>query len=320
MSAKYTAGILLIPLLLAIALTPPTPTRNRIAPIREAGLALLVMVATFLLTTPGCILEPEQFLRGVQGEMIHYRSGHHGPYTVIRGLWHTVYLTEYLGTVLMSRNVVLAVVAAALAAGGARALARSRPRIGFWLLSLPVLFIAYMSMQRVMIVRNYLILLPIIGVLSSLGLAGLLRVSARRPALVLVVVGFALAMIVFNFAVATHSAWTIVHPSRVSRREAIEQRLSTAPKTRFCLSPATRALLEESPAFRAANVVSSLDSAERFIFASDEVADHNQFLGNQRGRYRTVWARMDDVNWDYYPTWVGSPRLLEVAVSGGKLH
>ena len=66
---------------------------------------------------------------------------------------------------------------------------------------------------------------------------------------------------------------------------------------------------------RPANVVADLGAAERVVFVTDEVRDWRQLAANRPWRYRTVWGRMEDVNWDYYPTWEGHPRVLEVSAS-----
>jgi len=150
-------------------------------------------------------------------------------------------------------------------------------------------------------------------VLAARGLAWLLRVAGARAPLRAALAGAAALLVVFNLGVAARSAWSIVSPSPATQKQALERRLSSAPGTRFFLSPACQALLAESPPYRATNVVDAMASADRFVFVSSEVEDWTQFAANKRGRYRTVWKRMDEVNWDYYPDWHGSPRVLEVS-------
>ncbi len=311
-SAKYPGGILLVTLLVAIALAPAAPGRRRRDGLREAGLALGVALAAFAATSPGCLLEPGRFARGVVGEMMHYQFGH-GGHTVASGWPHFVKIAEYLGLVFLSEQPVLAAAGAGLALLGAVTLARTRRSVAIWLLSLPVLFVAYLSLQRVMLVRNLLILLFPMAVLAGIGIAELWRRAAgRRPAR-LGVAALAAIFTLYNVGVAARSAWSVVSPNPVTQKQALERRLATAPATRFHLSPESRALLEREPAFRPANVVGTMDSADRFVFLSSEVQDWTQFAANRRGRYRSLWKRMDEVNWDYYPDWVGAPRMLEVS-------
>lgn len=306
--AKYPGAILVLPLLTAVALS----ARERRDKLREAGLALLVVFATFALTSPGCFLEPMVCLREVRGEMIHYQYGH-GGHTVAAGWMHFSLLATYLGIVLLSRNSVLAALGMALALAGAVDLLRTDRRTAAWLLPMPALFVAYTCMQRVMLVRNDLLLLPVLALLAARGLAWLLRGAGARAPLRYALAGAAALLIAFNLGVATSSAWSIVSPNKVTQKQALERRLAAAPQVKFCLSPGCQALLAESPPFRATNVVDSLPAADRFVFVSNEVKDWTMFAANKLGRYRTVWKRVDEVNWDYYPDWSGSPRMLEVS-------
>src|SRR5262249_7351806 len=166
------------------------------------------------------------------------------------------------------------------------------------------------SMQKVMLVRNDLVLLPVLAVLAARGLTWLLRLAGARAPLRSTVAGAAAVLVVFNLGVATRSAWSIVAPNPGTPKQALEPPPASPSRLRFRLSPACRALLGETPAFRATNVVDSMAAAERFVFVSDEVSDWTQFLANRRGLYHTVWQRVDEVNWDYYPDWHGYPRIL----------
>lgn len=312
MGSKYPGGIVLVPLLLAVAFAPREKDSRPFAVLRQMAACLMIAVFTFVLVTPGSVLEPMKFIVGVLGEMSHYAEGH-GGYTVTPGWPHFSRLMAYLGLVLLSENLIAAAAATALAIVGIAFLLKTQMRTAVWLLSLPILYIAYMSMQRVMIVRNYLILMPFFVVFAALGLSALARASRSRPVLRYSVIGGALALVAFNLCVATSSSLSIVSPNTASKTSALEQRLGSAPGTKFLLSPACQALFDGDPAHRPANVVASMASADRFIFDSNEVTDWQQFAANQRGRYRTIWTRMHEVNWDYYPSWAGSPRVLEVS-------
>ncbi len=313
-ATKYPGAIVLVPLLVAVALAPRPPRPERFAVIRQAGACLLIAALTFALVSPGCLLEPARFVQNVLHEKVHYADSH-GGYTVAPGWEHFSRLAIYLGLILLSGNMVPAAAGTALAIVGLAQLARSDARRAAWLASLPVLYVAYMTTQRVMIVRNYLLLLPFVAVCAALGLASLARAARGRPALGHLIRLAALALVAFNLVVATRSALSIVSPGPDDRRPALERRLASAPGTRFLLSPSCRKLLQAGGGRLPASVVATADSADRVIFASDEIRDWQLLAANVPGRYRTIWARMQEVNWDYYPTWDGSPRLLEVSAA-----
>jgi len=319
LGTKYPGGIVLVPLILAIALSHGrrewTPPAVRV----QVKTAILVAIGTFLLTTPGCFLEPLQFLRDVGGEMVHYSRGH-GGYTVNRGGEHLTKLCMYCVSVLFSRNSFLAVGASLSAALGAAYLLTTQARIGFWFLSLPVVYIVYMSSQRVMIVRNYLILLPFLAVLAAVGLFAVIRRIGNRGIARFLLCSAAVLFTGYNLVVATRSSLGIFRHHASSARQAVETRIISSPETKFFLSSAILKLLEGSPVRGSANIVDTVALADRFIFHSEEVTDWKLFRANTAGRYRTVWSDVEEVNWDFYPSWKGPGRVLEVSATESELE
>ena len=81
----------------------------------------------------------------------------------------------------------------------------------------------------------------------------------------------------------------------------------------FAVSPAVRRLMSDSPAGWDANVVADPQKAEAYVFVSNEVSDWQLWVANRPGTYRTV-AGSREVNFDYYPSWAGPPRVLEVTI------
>src|SRR5690606_25470571 len=86
---KYTAGLLLVSVLaglvaaaVAARRAPPSPTGAGPAGprlTRAIPIALGIFALTFLLTTPGALLQPFTFFRDVRFEALHYgERGHYG--------------------------------------------------------------------------------------------------------------------------------------------------------------------------------------------------------------------------------------------------
>lgn len=308
--AKYPGTLVWLPLVLAAWWAPARRTSGRF---RRVVLALLVATAVFLATTPGLLFEHANFVHDVQHEMEHYRTGH-GGHTVGAGWDAFAKLATYLGLVFFSENRVLAVVGTLFTIAGVVDLARTGGRRAVWLLSFPVVAIAYFSGQRVMIVRNDLFLGASLATLAALGARTLWRAAGERRLARAAIIGAAVLLVGFDLGFAVHSAVSLARPEPPSRPAALAARLASASGTRFALSPGAQALLDSMPAFHATNVVGSMDSADRFVFVSSEVSDWQQFAANKPGRYRTIWKRAEDVDWDYYPTWT-VPRVLEVSAA-----
>lgn len=165
----------LFPIALPIALELWFQGRRRF--IARGMVFSVVMIATFLATTPYALVDRALFFREVMGEVHHYATGH-GNLTTRAGFgslarygadladdWQLLLPFGLLGLVL---------------------LARERPRECALVFSFPVTFLAYMSAQRVVIERNVMSLHLFIALAVAFGalrLAELLeRALARLPA------------------------------------------------------------------------------------------------------------------------------------------
>ena len=313
---KYTGGIVLVPLLLAIALAPkPHPQRRHT--ILLAIASILIAGLTFVVTTPGSILEPVRFLSDVLSEIKHYSRGH-GGYTVDAGLDHLSKMLTYLFMVVPSRNAAVAMIASLCTFVGVVFLISTRPKIALWFLSLPVLYILYMSSQRVMIVRNYLLLFPFLAVLTSLGLFALYNVAKTKHPLQIFVLGFSIFFLIYNLSIVTSSSLSIIYKSAPPPKTALEKHIASSPETKFYLSPACFDMLELGSISRYTNLTDQIEVADSFVFLTTE-ADRRLLRANVPGRYRTVWSPIEEVNWDYYPTWIGNRRILEVSLTDREL-
>jgi len=314
---KYTGGIVFVPLLFAIGLAHKTEP-HRSSTTLLAVTSILIAGVIFLVTTPGSILEPEKFLRHVLFEIKHYSTGHRG-YTVAAGLDHLYKMLTYLFLVTPSKNAAAAVTASTLALIGIVFVVRTQPRYAVWLLSVPILYICYMSLQSVMFARNYLLLLPYLSVLTSLGLFALTRGARNKYPLWFLILGFSIFFLFYNLSIATRSSLSIFSRSAPPPRVALERHIAASPETIFYLSPASCDLFEVGSTERYTNVTSRIETSDRLIFLSSEVANSTLYKANVPGRYRTVWSQTEEVNWDYYPSWAGNHRILEISPTDREL-
>jgi hypothetical protein len=316
---KYPGGIVLAPLVLAIGLSAKQQGLKLSREILLCVMALLLAGVAFLVTTPGCFLEPEVFKRDVSYERAHYGQFGHGGYSVTPGWDHFSKILVYLAAILLSENAALAVTASVLAISGVVHLARKQPRIAVWFGALPLLYIAYMSLQKVMMVRNYLLLLPFLAVFAALGLGAAASVTSRFH-IRSIVCGAAVFFILYNLGVATMASLSVLHPNTQLEGAAIAERISSSPRTRVYLSPACRELMTADFLEKHRNIAESPNTADRFVFLSTEVPSWRSWKANVPGRYRTIWARLWDVNWDYYPSWEGFHRVLDISASDPELE
>jgi Dolichyl-phosphate-mannose-protein mannosyltransferase len=326
LASKYPGGIFLVPLLLAAKMGRERDVR------RIDYLMLLAVVgAVFISTSPGIVLEPIAFIHDLSYVMNQYATVH-GCYTVAPLGEHLRLMTEWLTMVSFSHWPPLACAVAALALVGAAELLWHDRRRALLLLSVPVLYLAYFSLQHVMIVRNLLVLLPLVAILSSHGafaiFAELIRPSERplaRPLQLFgcAALGLALSVILIaNFVWLQHSAASIATRATIDRSTDIVNYVQRHARVTFFLTNAARAAIGDDSARRLANLRQTAGEAELIIFLSSEAtrsaARSSAPAANRYGIYDLVSGPME-VNWDYYPTWPGDARVLSTSSAIGRL-
>ncbi|MBI4882117.1 MAG: phospholipid carrier-dependent glycosyltransferase [Planctomycetes bacterium] len=304
-STKYTGGLLLLPVLLAA---------GRIAALRVERLGprlartALCFAATYLVITPGTLLNPVSFYFDVRFEMLHYgQLGHYG-YTVDSWLENARLTLRYVLLDLPSPFGVISLASVLLAAAGAFAMLRAERRLALVFLSLPVLYLAWMSRQVVLFVRNDLVVLPFLAISAAHGAWRLWSILPGR-ALRLILAGVLTAGIALNGVWLWHSAASIRDRERASCVVDLCGWIAAHPETAVYLSPAvanewTAAGLSERP-----NLVldpgAEVDAA---AFYPKDTPNFDLLESNVPGSTLAVFGPLDR-NFEYYTNWP-LPRLV----------
>jgi hypothetical protein len=307
---KYPAGMLLVPVLLSAWFVGRGAAP--VARLRLFAVAGFVFAASYLVTTPGTLLEPARFWEDVSLMVNWYGERGHGVYTVVPGWEHATREAEYVGLVLFSRWPVAAALGIAFALVGVGALLRSRPSLALVLLAFPLLHLVYMSTQKAMIVRNLLPIAPFLAFFVARGIAALwggVRTRGARGLLAVVAVGPLLA----------NGAWLSVAADSVAHRhdEARFLREMTAhvearAEQLFHLSPRVAADLATFGIDRPKNAVTGggTDGApDRFVLYASDAGGYWALPSNRR-RLTETWFGPYEVNYDYYTSWWGDDRIL----------
>ena len=177
----------------------------------------------------------------------------------------------------------------------------------------PLLYIVYMATNRVLIVRNLLILVPFITTLVAVAvdkIAHLFRSATVRVAIPVA----AAILLAFNWPTFLLAAWSMHDLDVESWRKSIADYVAEHPGKRFAVSPRIAALLLEQPERRPAVTVFLPERSDAYIYV---LGEHHARIANRRNAYRVV-AGPNDVDLDYYPTWLGLERVVVVdgAVAG----
>jgi 4-amino-4-deoxy-L-arabinose transferase-like glycosyltransferase len=306
---KYPGGMLLVPVLIASA----GAASAREAPARVAGRLLetaAVFALAFVVSTPGALFDREIFFSHLHYISGYYQGSHYG-HTVARGGEHLQRNLRYLALSLFSHYRVVAAAFSLFVLPGAVLLWRESRFRALLFLSFPVPYLLFMSAQRVMVVRNLLVLTPFLALLSARGIAWLLERRlpvAARAALALALGG----------AMLLDGAWLIraadtVHHRRDSRRFALEvaDYLAAHPATRFFVSPRVAAALASVAAVRPNATTDASAGAEMALFYAyrDEGMDNNAWPANTPGLATRTFGPQE-IDFDYYPSWLGNDRIL----------
>jgi 4-amino-4-deoxy-L-arabinose transferase-like glycosyltransferase len=305
---KYFGGIFLVPVLMG----GYKLLRDTNAKWSGYLLLLLVLAAafslTFLLITPGTLLDTARMIVDVRYEIGHYQTGDTS-YTVNAGWQHLSLLLVYLFGVFFSKYFWISLLLSGFVLIGLYSLLAGHwKEIETWVfLSVPLFFIPYVSQQRVMMVRNDLLLFPFLAILCGRGVKVLWDsrfFQANRGVRTMLAIGIVSVLLV-NFAWLYRAAKTISPEITTDRSQKLQAYLLANPKTTFYLSPEARSLVDTKGL---ANVVRDPRLADRLVFVFEEV-DHP--LANRPNVYDPVFGPYE-VNLDYYPSWNEDVRIVVV--------
>jgi hypothetical protein len=302
--AKYQGVLLVGTVMLSGLLARPATLRQRASSVVLVG---AISFASYLVTTPGTVLDPLSFVDGLRVLIAHYVDSHVG-YTVRAGFPHLWLLLRYLALNLFSPYMPIAVVFSAAAIAGAGLYVREDRRLAALLLSFPVLLAWFFCWRyQIFVVRNYLLLAPFLALLSARGLAeALLRL--RWPA-----TRFALAIMV-GCALAANAVWLISAGESIRHRDdgdaAVEAvaYVRNHPRTLFRVS----ALVASRAAQRGSALPANANqaNADEVVFcAGTEGAAPHRWTGNDPWLTRAVFGPRE-VNFNYYSNWAGADRVV----------
>jgi 4-amino-4-deoxy-L-arabinose transferase-like glycosyltransferase len=305
---KYPGGILLVPLIVLAADVGASEGGTRKALGYAVGV-LVIFASAFLITTPGAIVERSKFIADVLYEVRHYRTGHLG-YTVSPGPMHAGLMIEYLALVAFSRFPFIAVIPFSFALVGAFDTARRDRRVAWLLVWMPLLYFLFMSTQRVMFVRNLLILFPPFAILAARGVtrtAGWWQPRWIRGGLP-AVVGLC---ILVNTGWLVYASFTVRNRASIDPTADVLRYLRHHPTDRVFLSATLRSRLRNGGAASPTNTVPGRKEATKLLINSCDGFEQRQWPANRFRQWEMV-AGPYEVNFDYYPTWGGNCHIVAI--------
>lgn len=307
---KYTAGLLLVPLLLAAVMTldRKRPLRGLILPAAEL---LAIFGGVYLITTPGTVIDPVNFAGSLRFQQSVYGSGHE-VYTVQPGLPHLGRIAVYLGLDLFSHYRVLGGIVTLLALFGGYEVFRRSPKVAAVYVSFPLLYVLYFGLtSRVMIVRNLIVVAPFLAVLAAIGAGALYeRVPGGRPGRLLAAALMA-GLLAVNAGWLFGAAMTIRNQTPAREAQGLAAYAGAHPGQHFLLTGTVLEDLAEQGVALPPNAEAMVDSDHTGIavFTARDVLNcfqSNAVMPSMR------WIGPYEMNYRYYTSWQGRNRILIV--------
>lgn len=305
-ATKWPAGLLLVPVWIAAWRNAEGATPGqRVRRVLVLGGAA---AAIYLVVTPGTIFEPRAMLESLEMQQSVYGGGHLG-HRAAPGPGHVIEVLDWLGRSVFSPWAPASLAFLALAALGAVSLWREDRVQAAAFLSFPVLYLGFFAAYAAVIVRNYLALVPFAAVLAARGLTWILELVRPKWARALVAAAVG-AVFLGNAAWLWQTSTSIRDHDRTRELTELAEHLAAHPDVRYGASPR---VLEE---LRSAGLAPGSHVRRRPLDAADEVVVHTadtyrRIVGLRPGHGLTTgWFGPYEVNFDYYPSWLGRDRII----------
>lgn len=321
---KYQGGLLLLPVFVA-AVQRRGEEAGLGMRLRRVGKLLGLYAIAFVLTTPGSVMEPTNFLRSIRWQMDRFAAGHWG-HSVAPGLPHMALITTYLGAVAFSRYWVCALGISALMLAGVLEVCRRSPRQAALFLLFPVVYVVYFATQRVMFVKNLVGLLPFLAVCAGIGAGAVYEWLRPRRWAAGLFVAVLLVGIGANVQWLVRSSLSV----RLTRKDAARQFAAYASARgdrRFLCTAAVLETMRDAGCGVPGNVAAMPRDAaglqsltrERVVFFTSDLPQKKRFWlpRNQPGLYLAVFGP-HEMNVNYYPDWLWPSRLIVVSAETAK--
>lgn len=309
--SKYTGALLFIPVVVAfLLLFPGFSLRKKVF---WMAIVVAAFSVSFVLTTPGIIFDGTAFLSGIRYQKDQY-AGFNSNHTFFQINSKFEYLQQIFGYValaLFSSNHVFSLIIAVSILIGTVEIFRAHRNMGFVLLSFPISYVALFCFQKLFYVRNFMVLVPFLAILSSIGFSSVYQYfhgSFWKKGMLLTM----------GMIISWNLIWMIQAGERTGkgfRQNVGEQFVSYAnshPNERFILSNGIRKKISSMGMIGERTIGKGYSSHGNGRL----VTTPREFLSSNRGSYRfgciEKWFGPYLANYNYYPTAAVGPDVIFV--------
>ncbi len=317
---KYPAGLVALPLLIATYYGVKAKVLDRKYfwkhLIQRWLLIGLIAAFTFILTTPGFILDFSKLWQDLYEHITIYQNSHanyqfnplsNPPFD------HFLVLLEYFSLAVFSYQPVLSLLAALLVLPGIYALTKVQKPVIIITMAFPIIYLGFFCFQHLMIARNYQVILPFLFLLSSLGIQFLINIS-KNTYIKTFVLSVTFIVIGFNIYFGFKAGLSIYHYTEEKIYTTLKTHLKEKPNQTFYLTKELKADYKEKGFDLNANVIAdkALPDTGEFKVVTYLPREHSPHWPRYSHNFVDKVIGQQEVNVNYYPTWNGYPKILIV--------
>jgi hypothetical protein len=297
-STKYTAGIFLLPVMIQ------TLYDNRLRSLKNVLIIAGTFVLTFAITSPGIFIHWSKAMADIRFEQQHYSTGHN-EYTVDNFWQHFKRNCYYLILVLPTKNKILSIVLIIIGCVGFSAMLRNKKYSLVVITATVLLFIIYLSTQKVMFVRNLMICWPLLCLLIGYGIYSINRFSPgnRRNIFAFIIVA------TFGLGFNLKTDMGILRSDENTPVVQFKNYLAKHPDKKIWLSPVVKSKTDTTK-FNNFQPIPDKGDIDFYALYLWEIPQW-RLPANQPGWIYKNFGT-GEVNIEYYPTYPGNQRIILV--------
>jgi 4-amino-4-deoxy-L-arabinose transferase-like glycosyltransferase len=309
--SKYT-GSLVLPFFLAGAGYGLWLMRRSVPYVLKHCLSFTaITILTFVMTTPGAVIDPFRFFRQLQEQQEIYAMGWYG-YSVEPGIHHLAAILKYFSIQVFSHYWSISIVLAIFCLVGLVSLILERQLFSLLALGFSIVSVAFFSEQAAMIVRNVLVVVPFLALAAARGITTIAeRFTIKKPLYAFI-----------GVLLAVNCGWQVYAARQIKIRfhpeyflSAFEKYVQTSSNDTFFVSAKLeKAFFDPKMRSMSPNVVT--DPAlphTKVAFFQTEGPDRRRetWPSNIWGMYEKVFGPLE-VNLEAYSTFGGNERIIVV--------
>lgn len=315
LSAKYPGGIFLIyPLIIA--------NINKFS-FKKNLYVIFIFCLTFYFITPGSIIQFYQFYADVNFEIFHYSEMGHFWHTINPGLEHFNRIIQFYAMKAFSSNILISLLFFILSCLGSFFLLR-KDKLNFFAISfIPLFYVIYFSSMKVMIVRNLIVLIPFLAVLTGYALEKL-QVKIKNIYFELVISIIFLLSIILSSQLFYFSTNSLNYTNK-NFGDQIQKFINEEKNKKIAISNKAATYLGDNLTEIYSN--QDLSNIDILIFVKEEFKLTKQqyltepYIGrfaNIIGNYKVI-AGPNEYDIDYYPYHMGKERIIAIYNESARL-